>query len=93
MFSNVTDDDVITLDEFRKFITENPLKPAQTQKQDLLDAFNHFDRNKDGFVVEAELREALGKGDHPMSAEDIAEMFQLVDINGDGKINIQGKMF
>ena len=54
---------------------------------ELREAFRVFDRDGNGFLDAAELRNALARNGEPLTAKELDELFQNADIDGDGKIN------
>lgn len=52
-----------------------------------------FDKNHDGFISEAELRYAMTNLGESLSDEDLKSMIKAADLDGDGKINYNGKIY
>ncbi len=59
------------------------------QKQQLLQAFKAYDRNKDGTVSREELWEAM-KTHGSLARDEVDEIFKRIDKNGSGQINFSG---
>ena len=56
------------------------------KKEYLVSAFNEFDKDKNGKITAAELKQILGK-DTDISSDQWTEMIKSVDTNGDGVID------
>ena len=50
-----------------------------------------FDKDGDGFIDAAELRHLLTNLGEKLTEQEVDEMIREVDIDGDGKVNYQGK--
>lgn len=65
-----------------------------TQEERLMrDAFKKFDADGTGFISVENLRRVLGNGRDPLSKEEIDEVFNEADVDGDGRINYEGMTF
>ena len=53
------------------------------------EAFKTFDKNKDGFITAEELRRTMESMGERVSKEEIDEIIEKADLNGDGKISIE----
>ena len=53
--------------------------------------FQRYDRNKDGFISKAELKEVLGKV-QALTDQDLEDFIKDNDIDKDGRINYEGKI-
>ena len=49
-----------------------------------------FDKNNCGYIDANELREVLKSMGEPLTDEDIKEMFNLADVDPEGKLNYYG---
>ncbi|VDI22692.1 Hypothetical predicted protein [Mytilus galloprovincialis] len=56
------------------------------------DAFRLFDKNGDGYVTASELKTILSNNGEKISDEELDAMVKDADVDGDGKINYQGKV-
>eukprot|EP00826_Nyctotherus_ovalis_P055976 TRINITY_DN748_c0_g13_i1.p1 TRINITY_DN748_c0_g13~~TRINITY_DN748_c0_g13_i1.p1 ORF type:complete len:416 (-),score=149.56 TRINITY_DN748_c0_g13_i1:109-1356(-) len=61
-------------------------KKQMLSKKNLMQAFNTFDKDKDGYIVTSEIRALLGIG-QDYSEETWAEIVSEIDKNQDGKIS------
>ncbi|CAJ1933331.1 unnamed protein product [Sphenostylis stenocarpa] len=61
----------------------------RNEEEDMREAFNVFDQNRDGFITVEELRTVLGSlGLHQGgSMEECRKMIVKVDVDGDGMVN------
>ncbi|CAH8875641.1 unnamed protein product [Trichobilharzia szidati] len=55
-------------------------------KDELVQAFKDMDKNNDGFVTFAELKEGFGAS--PDFEEFLQELMKLMDLNQDGKVSL-----
>jgi len=58
-------------------------------ESDMRDAFNTFDRNKDGFISPAELKSVMASMGEKLTQAEVDAMIKAADLNGDGKIDFQ----
>ncbi|KAF8563991.1 hypothetical protein P879_09695 [Paragonimus westermani] len=56
---------------------------------DLRTSFQYYDKNKDGYICNEELRSVLRKHPGPLSQVDINMLIQEVDRDGDGRLNYE----
>ena len=52
-----------------------------------------FDKNNCGYIDANELKEVLKSMGEPLTDEDIKEMFNLADVDTEGKLNYYGMYF
>ena len=76
-----TDEDTINFDEFCQFVQE--LYNANI----VVDAFNFFDNNKNGYITVDELTTILKMVDSKLTDDELNELFRLADSTRDGKID------
>ncbi|XP_070556029.1 calmodulin-like [Ptychodera flava] len=77
--------------EFAKIIrNEDPMDAynhTDPSHQGLMDVFHDIDEDGNGYITIEELRHALRKIPQHYTDEDIEDMMEEADINGDGKVN------
>lgn len=73
----------INFDEFSYYM----LSGKNNDDLELEQAFNFFDRDKDGFITKSELNQALKKLGNDMIDNDLDEIIKSVDLDGDNKIS------
>ncbi|KAJ2492721.1 hypothetical protein IWW37_001167 [Coemansia sp. RSA 2050] len=57
------------------------------EEEELKEAFRVFDKDDNGFISAAELRHALTNLGEKLTQEEVDEMIQEADVNGDGQID------
>lgn len=80
----------ITYAEFVNFI-EDDLK-HKTAVEDLKDAFDVFDANKDGFITPEEIQKLFTKLGDAVSYEEATEILSSGDFDQDGLIDFEGML-
>mmetsp|Transcript_17000 Transcript_17000/g.23650 ORF Transcript_17000/g.23650 Transcript_17000/m.23650 type:complete len:117 (-) Transcript_17000:116-466(-) len=69
---------------------DKPQQMAQySEKDDLIEAFYHFDRDNDGYLTIDELRHIVTNVGNPMAPQDIEAFLAEAD-NGNGLIDYRG---
>lgn len=58
----------------------------------ILQLFQVFDTNNDGFISETELSNAMKNLGESLTNEDLKSMIKAADLDGDGKINYNGNL-
>ena len=58
------------------------------EQQQLMEAFQAFDKNGDGFIELDELMKCMSE----LTEEEAKEMISMADKNGDGKVNYAGDL-
>jgi len=81
------EDGCLSFIEFIKFMEKR--QQVQNDEDELLQAFQVFDLNKDGVITVDELKEVLGKVGEIMTTEEIEDMVKMADKDGDGVINYE----
>ena len=57
----------------------------------MLDAFQVFDADGNGFISASELRTMMSTIGEPLSDQEVDDMMIVADVNGDGKVNYDGR--
>lgn len=87
MINEVDADGDGTLD-FAEFLAMMARKVKDTGTEDeIMEAFRAFDKNGDGFVSAAELRQVMDSLGEKLSDNEIGEMIREADMDGDYLIN------
>ena len=76
-------DGEIDFDEFLSMMKEM----SGDSEKELLQAFQVFDKNKDGFISVDELRQVMATLGETQSQEEIEEMIKEADQDGDGQVD------
>ena len=70
------------------------MRPRRSKEENLelsiQEAFKKFDRDCDGFISAADLRETMMVDlGHQLTDEDVDEMMRMADVDGDGQLNYE----
>lgn len=79
---DVNKDNKISFLEFARYITKYPIEVIQG-------AFEMYDTNKDGLISEEELYEKLNKLGHNIKRNQMSEIMENHDLDGDGCISFE----
>lgn len=60
-------------------------------EEEIIQAFQMFDKDNNGYISAAELRHVMSTLGEKITESDVEEMIREADIDGDGKVNYQGK--
>ncbi|CAI9760685.1 unnamed protein product [Fraxinus pennsylvanica] len=84
---DVNADGCVDIDEFDELYQR--IMNEKNEDEDMLDAFNVFDQNGDGFITVDELKSVLASLGlkQGRTAEDCKNMILKVDVDGDGAVN------
>lgn len=79
----------IDYDSFEKYVIEKDLlkKLPDELCYEMMEAFNTFDKNGDGFIDREELKVVLTQVGDKMPDDDADDFIKAADLNGDGKID------
>ncbi|KAG8181787.1 hypothetical protein JTE90_000079 [Oedothorax gibbosus] len=75
----------IEFDEFLSMMSKK-LHESDTETE-LHEAFRVFDKNGDGFISPAELRQVMNNLGEKLSEEEVQDMITEADVNGDGLVD------
>ncbi|XP_052105394.1 calmodulin-A-like [Mytilus californianus] len=74
--------------EFNEFLIMMARKYSEIREmKEITDAFKMFDRNGDGVISAAELRQVMTNMGQKLSDKDVDSMIKEADMDGDGQIN------
>eukprot|EP00475_Leptophrys_vorax_P020849 TRINITY_DN285_c0_g1_i2.p1 TRINITY_DN285_c0_g1~~TRINITY_DN285_c0_g1_i2.p1 ORF type:complete len:151 (-),score=58.84 TRINITY_DN285_c0_g1_i2:47-499(-) len=74
--------------DFSEFLTMMARKMKDTDNEDeIREAFKVFDKDGNGYISAAELRHVMTNLGEKLTDEEVDEMIQEADIDGDGQIN------
>ena len=85
--NKIESDSTISFDDFKEFINRFNLTKNSMSTDDIINAFQIFDRNHDGTISINEFKHILMDLGQKLSEEEVEEIFQDIDFNEDGKIN------
>ena len=85
--NKIDSDSTISFDDFIEFINRFNLTKNSMSTDDIINAFQIFDRNHDGTISINEFKHILMDLGQKLSEEEVEEIFQDIDFNEDGKIN------
>lgn len=80
-------DGMLRFPEFMKMMAKGEKKSEA--EEELVSAFKVFDKNGDGFISPAELKETITSIGEKLSDDEIKTMFSQADIDGDGLIDYE----
>ncbi len=58
-------------------------------EEDMMNVFRVFDKDGNGYITAAELKQAMESLDEVVTDEDIEDMIREADTNGDGNVNYE----
>ncbi|VFQ65303.1 unnamed protein product [Cuscuta campestris] len=74
--------------EFPEFLNLMAKKIKETDaEEELKEAFKVFDKDQNGYISPTELRNVMINLGEKLSEEDVEEMIQEADLDGDGQVN------
>lgn len=85
--NNTMDTDGHGTINFQEFLT---LMSKVIKKKELRDMFNRFDNNKDGFISVSELHDAMKMLGNKFTDEEMDELVEEADQDGDGQVSYEG---
>jgi len=76
--------------DFPEFLSMMARKMKETDsEEEILEAFKVFDKDGNGFISAAELRDIMTNLGEKLTDEEVDEMIREADVDGDGKINYE----
>ncbi|KAJ7961707.1 Calmodulin-like protein [Quillaja saponaria] len=86
---DVNGDGFVDIDEFA--VLYEMIMEDKDEEEDMREAFNVFDKNRDGFITMEELRSVLTTLSlkQGRTIEDCRRMIKKVDVDGDGMVNFK----
>ena len=76
--------------DFEEFILLMEMKMNDSdEEQDIIEVFKVFDNDGNGYITAAELRHVMTNLEEKLTDEEIDEMINEADIDGDGQINYE----
>lgn len=90
MLSILTGSGTVDFDEFVEMMIRF-MKNIDPETE-MRDAFKVFDKDGNGYISASELRYVMTNLGERLSEEEVEEMIQEADIDGDGQVNYEGKI-
>lgn len=81
-------DGFVNLDEFADFCSRK-VDGDESGSQELRDAFDMYDQDKNGLISASELHLVLSRLGERCSVQDCSRMIQTVDADGDGNVSFE----
>ena len=85
--NKIESDSTISFDEFIEFIRRYNLSKNSMTTDDIINAFEIFDRNHNGTLTINEFKHILMDLGEKFSEEEVNEIIEDIDLNKDGKID------
>ncbi|KAL5287072.1 TpnCIIIa family protein [Megaselia abdita] len=73
-----------------RFLVE---EDAEAMQQELKEAFRLYDKEGNGYITTAVLREILKELDDKITSEDLDQMIEEIDSDGSGTVDFDGRFF
>ncbi|CAN0876660.1 Probable calcium-binding protein CML16 [Linum grandiflorum] len=77
----------VEFDELVAVILPDINEEVLINQEQLLEVFQSFDRDGNGYITAAELAGSMAKMGHPLSYKELSEMMSQADTNGDGVLS------
>ena len=78
--------------DYSEFLTMMSIKMTECDHdEEIREAFRVFDKDGNGFISAAELRHVMTNLGEKLTDEEVDEMVQEADIDGDGQVNYEGR--
>ncbi|CAI9096337.1 OLC1v1032447C1 [Oldenlandia corymbosa var. corymbosa] len=78
---------LIEFEELVEAILPDMNEEVLINQEQLMEVFQSFDRDGNGFITAAELAGSMAKMGHPLTYKELTEMMRDADTNGDGVIS------
>ena len=92
MINEIDEDGNGTVD-FDEFLSMMIKKASCKDPYDeLKEAFKVFDKDQNGYISEAELKQVMRQLGEELTDEELQEMIREADEDGDGQVNYEGKI-
>ena len=72
--------------DFPEFLT---MMTRQMNSDELREAFHVFDKDSNGFISAAELKQMMDSLGEKLTDEEVDEMVRVADMDGDGQVNYE----
>ena len=93
MINEVDADGNGTID-FPEFLTMMARKMRDVDtEEEIKEAFLVFDKDRNGFISASELRNVMTNLGEKLTDEEVDEMIKEADMDGDGQVNYEGRLF
>ena len=84
----------VQYNDFLEYYAKRFYDPLRNEEQETREAFKMFDLNGDGYIDLQELKTVMtNMGEETLSDAEFKEMIKYADIDFDGKVNYEGKLF
>jgi calmodulin len=84
----------VQYNDFLEYYAKRFYDPLRNEEQETREAFKMFDLNGDGYIDLQELKTVMtNMGEESLSDAEFKEMIKYADIDFDGKVNYEGKLF
>lgn len=81
----------VDYDEFIQMMTQTQVKPLNAEEE-LRKTFNIFDIDGNGYISHDEIKKTMEHLGEKVTDDEVNDMIKAADKNGDGKIDINGRL-
>lgn len=78
---------LVEFEELVQVILPDMNEQVLVNQEQLLEVFQSFDRDSNGYITASELAGSMAKMGHPLSYSELSDMMREADANGDGVIS------
>lgn len=89
LFLNASGNGTIDFEEFLTMM-ERKMRDTDTEEE-MTEAFRVFDKDGNGVITAAELKQVMANLGENLTEEEVAEMIKEADTDGDGVVNLNGR--